>query len=252
MPSKRQHKKGTNLSQTVTRYVWVLFVFSLAGIAVYAGIYYEKNTVIEDVQFSGNYFTKSESLLEAIESPVGLYADSVDYARISTNLKKLPYVNNVNVNMTLRGVLHFRVNEYEPIAMLVDGNRRVYVTVGGIKLPIKPGKARDVPIVYGFPATPANDTLQTIAFKHVEDFLRAAKQNDTGWVTISEITWNEHEGVVALTHEYAVKLVFGQDNFHEKLMHWEAFYTEVVMQKGMNRFSSIDLRFRDQIVTKHS
>lgn len=252
MPEKKRNNKKRSLRQTTTRMLWALFVFLLAGVAVYAGIHFEKNTMIHDVRFSGNYFTNEQSLLEAIDSPIGLYADSIQYGNLITDLKKLPYVNDVTVNMNIRGVLHFRITEYEPVAMLADGNRQAYVAEGGIKLPIKPGKARDVPILYGFPASPFTDTLNSEAFKQVEKFLTAAIQYDAGWVTISEIAWSESEGVIALTHENGVKLIFGNGDFQEKLLHWEAFYSEVIMKKGIRRFSSIDLRFKDQIVVKHS
>jgi cell division protein FtsQ len=249
MPAQNRQ---TSLRQNTIRTLWALFVFLLAGVAIYAGIYFEKNTKIIDIQFSGNYFTDEQSLHDAIESPVGLFADSVEYGKLMADLRKLPYVNDVTVNMNIRGVLYFRVSEYEPVAMLAHGNNRAYVAEGGIKLPIKPGKARDVPILYGFPVNSFTDTLSTEAFKQVEKFLMAAKLYDTGWVALSEVAWSTNEGVVALTHENGVKLVFGTGEFQEKLLHWEAFYTEVILRQGIHRFSTIDLRFRDQIVVKHS
>lgn len=250
MTVNHQHKKKTSFGHTLIPMVWTLFVFVLAGFAVYAGIYMERNTVIHDVTFTGNYFTSENSLFKAIDSPVGLYADSIDYRSIFADIKELPYINDVIVNMTRRGVLQFRVMEHEPIALLADGSYRAYVSEGGIKLPIKYGKAKNVPLLYGFPATPITDTLKTEAFRHVETFLTAAKQSRIGWITISEISWNDREGVVALTHENGVTLVFGKDNFEEKIAHWEAFYTDVIMIKGIKQFTRIDLRFRDQIVTQ--
>ncbi len=229
----------------------MILVLGLVGGAVYAGLYLEKNTTIHEVRFSGNEFTSEHELFDVAEVPAGILADSVALPEIISGLRTLPYVEDVSVNMSLRGVLTFRVQEREPIAMLVDGSDRVYVGKGGIKLPVIPGNVRDVPLLYGFPANPESDTLNSDAFRQVEKFLSEAKSNDIGWITISEVTWNESEGVVALTAENGVKLIFGQDDFDRKVRHWEVFYTEVVTRKGIRSFSTIDLRFRDQVVTRN-
>jgi hypothetical protein len=47
-----------------------------------------------------------------------------------------------------------------------------------------------------------------------------------------------------------VKLLFGHTDFDTRLKHWQAFYGEVISTKGIEAFSQIDLRFRNQVVTK--
>ena len=181
-----------------------------------------------------------------------MLADSVLFDSLFMDLKTLPYVEDVTVNMSIRGTLTFKITEREPIALLVDGNRRVYISEGGIKLPVIPEKAEDVPLIYGFSAEPLSDTLKTESYQHVEDFLIAAKENKLGWITISEVSWSDREGVVALTYENGVKLLFGRDQFDKKFQNWEAFYTKVISRKGISAFTSIDLRYQDQIVTQNS
>lgn len=240
----------TAKSHTIKNVIWVLLSLALLTVAVLGGLYIEKKTRIDAVNFEGNYYTDTESLENALDSPVGMLADSVAFDSLFMELKTLPYVDDVTVSMGIRGTLTFSIYEREPFAMLVDGNRRVYLAAGGIKLPVVPEKVRDVPLVYGFSANPLKDTLKTDEYKQVEDFLVAAKDNDLGWITISEVSWNDSEGVVALTYENGVKLLFGRNQFKEKMKNWEAFYTDVISKKGMGSFSSIDLRFRDQIVTR--
>lgn len=231
--------------------LWLFFTATLVGGGVYAGIYLEKNTVIQEVRFQGNSFTDDSTLTAAIDWPVGMLADSVQFSGLAESLKRVPYVQDVSVNMNIRGTLTFNIYERDPIAMLVNGNRRMYVGEGGVKLPIIPGNIQNVPLLYGFPVHSAGDTLSSYEFMQVEAFLSEAKANQVGWITISEVAWNEREGVVALTHENGVKLIFGRDNFREKVRNWEAFYTNVVAGKGIQTFSSVDLRFEGQVVTQH-
>lgn len=241
----------TGKSQKIKNIIWVFLSLALFTVAVLGGLYIEKNTRIDAVQFKGNYYTDTGSLENALDSPVGMLADSIAFDSLFMDLKTLPYVEDVTVSMGIRGTLTFNIYEREPFAMLVDGNRRVYLAEGGIKLPVVPEKVKDVPLVYGFSASSLKDTLKTEKYKQVEDFLIAAKENDLGWITISEVSWNDSEGVVALSYENGVKLLFGRNQFEEKIKNWEAFYTDVISKKGMESFSRIDLRFRDQIVTQN-
>lgn len=243
-----EKKKSTILKNTV----WIILSLGLLAGAVMGGLYLEKNTRIEAVEFEGHHYTDVESLEAALDSPVGMLADSVSYDSLFMDLKTLPYVEDATVSMGMLGTLTFKVTERQPFAMLVDGNRRVYLAEGGIKLPIIPEKIEDVPLVYGFSARSLSDTLKSDSYKQVEEFLIAARENELGWVTISEVSWNESEGVVALTYENGVKLLFGRDQFDTKMKNWEAFYTDVISKKGIGAFTSIDLRYEDQIVTRNS
>lgn len=229
---------------------WIAGALLLAGLGVIGGFWLDQNTRISGVEFRQNHFTPEQDLLGVIDPPEGELADSIDVSGMFASLKSLPYVDDVSLSMNRRGILTFTVREHEPLAMLVNGSQRSYVSRSGVVLPLIPGKASDVPLVYGFSAGAPADTLQSDSFRQVSDFLQEARENEFGWITISEVTWNEREGVVALSHENGVRLVFGQDQFRERLRNWEAFYGEVVAVKGIGSFNRIDLRFRNQIVTR--
>lgn len=231
---------------------WVAASVFIAGLAVLAGLYLEQNTRVTGVEFTGNYFTAEETLGETIQSPVGMLADSVNYREIFRSLKSLPYVENVNLSMGIRGKLSFEIEERSPLALLTEGSKRVYIAEGGIKLPVIPEKTEDVPILYGFPAEPLTDTLKSKEYKQVEAFLTETRKNEFGWASISEIAWSNREGVTALSHENGVKLVFGENNFSEKLQNWQAFYREIITKDGIHSFQNVDFRFSNQIVTRKS
>lgn len=227
---------------------WFAGAILLFGLAVLFGLHVDQSTEISAVEMKGHYFSTEDELTRAFESPVGVLADSVDFSAIREPLKTLPYVKDVNMSMGFRGTLTLEISERKPIGLLINGSKKAYVDRDGIKLPDRLEKATDVPLLYGFSVEPVADTLNSQAFGQVRDFLVSAKENSFGWLTISEVTWNEREGVVALSHENGVKLLFGHENFDRKLSNWEAFYAEVVSRKGIESFRNIDLRFRDQIV----
>jgi cell division septal protein FtsQ len=231
---------------------WIAAVLFITGLAVIAGFYMEHNTRINAVEFSGSYFTEVSDLSEQIEpiSPVGELADSVNYGSLIDALHTLPYVKNIDVSMNFRGRLTFTVHEHDPVGLIVDGSDRMYVSDQGILLPIVHGKAKDVPLVYGFRTAAPGDSISTPEWEQMEQFLTEAKQRPVCWSTLSELAWNDAEGVVALSHENGVKLIFGREEYSERLEHWELFYTDVITYEGIEKFRSIDLRFRNQIVTQ--
>ena len=231
---------------------WIAAVLFITGLAVIAGFYMEQNTRIHGVDFSGSYFTDVTELNEKIEpiSPVGELADSVDYASIINTLQTLPYVRNIDVSMNFRGKLTFTVHEHDPVGLIVDGSKRMYVSRDGVLLPLVPGKAKDVPLVYGYRTASPGDSLTAPSWKRMAQFLTEAKHRPVSWATLSELAWNDTEGIVALSHENGVKLIFGEEEYSERLEHWELFYTDVIAYEGIDKFRSIDLRFRNQIVTQ--
>ena len=249
MRSDNRHKKNRKPGSSHRLKTLMAVVLLIMGIAVIAGFYLEKNSVISDVRFEGNYFTSSEQLKKTFDSPVGIHSDSVDYAGLINSVNSLPYVKSSAISKGATGNLTVTVTEREPIARLIETNQQSYVDEDGIKLPLIVEKAVDVPLLYGFPVSPLRDTLAGSAFENVRDFLIEASGSDLSWITISEVAWNNRDGVVALTYENGVKLLFGKENFDSKIRHWEKFYTEIIKEKGIGAFESVDLRFLNQIVT---
>lgn len=243
-------KSSKNNRRTGSSIFGVALAVIILGFAVAAGLYMEKNTFIQSVQVEGNYFVESDEVFNSIHSPIGMRADSVNFDSIFNQIKTLPYVEDVTVSMNIRGTLTFQIQEYTPFAMLINGSSRSYIAPGGVELPVIPGKIVNVPLVYGLNLSGVTDSTMTNDVRMMNHFLTSLSANETGWATISEIVWNNKEGIVALTIDNGVKLIFGEDDFSQKLQDWQAFYSEVVAHKGLQSFDIIDLRFRDQIVTR--
>lgn len=243
-------KSSKNSRRTGSTIFGVAIAVIILGFAVAAGLYMEKNTFIQSIQVEGNHYVESDEVFNSIHSPIGMRADSVNFDSIFNQIKTLPYVEDVTVSMSIRGTLTFQIQEYTPVAMLINGSSRSYIAPGGVELPVIPGKVVNVPLVYGLNLSGITDSTMTHEVRLMDDFLTTLSKNETGWATISEIVWNNSEGIVALTIDNGVKLIFGEGDYSQKLQDWQAFYSEVVAQKGLQSFDIIDLRFRDQIVTR--
>jgi cell division protein FtsQ len=227
-------------------------VFLLVGLGIVGGFYWQQTLKVDSLRVSGIWFHQETEIIEAAQVSMGIAPDSLNLEELKNRVKQLAYVKSVQPYVEPGGTLHLSVEERIPIALLVGGETERYADGEGIQLPIITGKTIDVPLVYGFSTARPSDTLHTEAFEQVARFLKEAKEHEFSWTTLSEVAYDPVEGVVALSHENGVKLLFGTESFTNKLANWELFYTQVIREKGIARIAQIDLRFNDQIITRES
>lgn len=257
MKKKNKHKKpnkgksiwsvGLHNASALT---WISGSLFILGLGILAGTYWEMNSSISEVRFTGNHFTEDHELADVFEAPIGFHPDSVSYVGIIEDVLSLPYVKNAGIRVDARGRMFVEIEERKPIAMLIHEGNRVYIDGNGVKMPVILTKSVNVPLLHGFPDDGGTKILEGDEFDSIRDFLMAAQKNEFGWITISEVAYNPEEGVVALSHENGVKLLFGHEDFEQKMRYWETFYSEIIRKEGIDQFTSVDLRYRNQIVTR--
>ncbi|MEX0929078.1 MAG: FtsQ-type POTRA domain-containing protein [Balneolales bacterium] len=226
------------------------FSMLLVLIAMGMGWAFNKASVIKEVEVSGNFFTGTGEILSAMSVSEGLRADSLNLLEIMEKVEQLAYIKQAFINRTASGQIGVRVLEREPVALLIEPDRRMYVDGDGIRMPAGPGKSVDVPLLHATEAGMRADTLKGRPFETVNAFLQAARKNELAQITISEVAWAETEGIVVLSHDNGMKLTFGHEDFENRLDKWAGFYAGMIMAEGPGRMSSIDLRFDGQIVTR--
>lgn len=244
-----KEEQNSEVRSSINPLPWIAGAVLVLGLAVLGGLYWSSTMTVSKVQFEGNHFVSIEDL-ENVEVPTGLNPDSMNFADIRNRFERIPYVKRTDISVQPSGNLMIRITERQPIAQLADGSKKIYVDQDGMRLPMILGITVDVPILYGFRATPLNDTLKSEAYKTVSDFLVTVRNNPVSDATISEVVWTKNNGVVALTNQNGVKLIFGKGNFATRLRNWEAFYGKIIKQKGIEKMRSVDLRFEGQIVTR--
>lgn len=231
-------------------FMLVLILAIGGGIAL--GSYFNRMAYVKSIEVSGNYFTDHETIVSKAAIPINISPDSISFIATIERIETLPYIKEAMLRKRPSGKMEIKVIEREPIGLLINGSRHQYFDADGIILPIITGKSVDVPLVYGLSASSAIDTLNSDAFQDIRNFLIIAKNDVIAASTLSEIAWTKDEGIVALSTENGIRIVFGSINLAEGIRNWNLFYTQVIAVRGPSEFSSVDLRYNGQIVTRES
>lgn len=248
MTKKESNNEAKKADSSINPLPWVGGALLILGCAVAAGLYWTSTMKVQEVYYEGNDFV-SEEKLRAIDIPTGVHPDSLNTLQIIKQFEAIPYIDQAAVNIEPSGNVTIRITERQPVAMLVERSRKAYVDAEGIRLTVPLGESVNVPLLYGFSARPLGDTLKSSSFKAASEFLVQLRKKKVSDATISEIAWTD-DGIVALTNQNGVKLIFGKEDFATRLRNWEAFYAKVIKQKGIESMRSIDMRFQGQIVTR--
>ncbi len=229
--------------------------FTLGVLLLFAsfltGWYLMRGSYVDRVDVAASVYTESAAILKAAAIPTGVHVDSVGYIGAIKRIERLAYVKQAHIQARPNGSLLIHVTERQPIARMVADGSQAMVDEDGVMMPIITGKVPKVPVLHGFRIT-RGDTLTSDAFKTVRAFLLAAKTSQITGITLNELTYDARDGVVASTTERGVKVLFGKEGFEERIRHWEAFYGQVVPQKGIAAFRKVDLRYRGQIITNET
>ncbi|HAC14947.1 MAG TPA: hypothetical protein DCE78_03245 [Bacteroidetes bacterium] len=228
----------------------VLIVAIAGGIAL--GSYYNRMAYVKSIEVSGNYFTDHATIVTKAAIPINISPDSISFIATIERIETLPYIKEAMLRKRPSGKMEIKVIEREPIGLLINGSRHQYFDADGILLPVIAGKSVDVPLVYGLSVSSAVDTLKSDAFQEIRNFLIIAKNDVVAASTLSEIAWTKDEGIVALSTENGIRIVFGSINLAEGIRNWNLFYTQVIGVRGPSEFSTVDLRYNGQIVTRES
>lgn len=252
-PVSGDSQKDPRQKGNMGKNLFLVFVLLLAiGGGITLGWYFNKMSVVRSVEVTGAYFTDSGVVLDAASIPVGVAPDSISFMEVIRKIELLPYVQTASIRMKPSGRVEIALKERQPLGLVLSSNQYRYFDADGVLLPVIAGKGVDVPLVYGIGSITRNDTLRTDAFFKLRDFLIHANNDPVAAATISELAWSVQEGIVGLSTENGIRIVFGADNLKERVENWNIFYSQVISVRGPASFRSVDLRYRGQIITRES
>jgi len=212
-----------------------------------------------DIHISGvqnNYFIDKKDVLNILQkNSSGKFdnasASSLDLTVMENALSKQPWVKNAEMFFDNNNVLQVKIVEREPIARIFTiSGASFYIDSSLTRLPLSSKFSARLPVFTSFPTDvkilKGSDSVLLYGVKIMSEFIIA----HPFWMAqIDQV-----DITPALTFELTPKLGnqiirFGDaDNCEQKFNKLLAFYKQVQTKIGWNKYSVIDVQFKNQVI----
>lgn len=190
---------------------------------------------------------------------VGMPLDSIDLYRIEEILNSNSAILKSEAYITGKGILNISLIQRKPAVELVTKDEKFYSTADGYLLPLQPHFTQELLVIDGI--VPINAVDWTNG--------RPEEQKDIEWLgsmlevvnfinasdiwkdRIAKITCESSGELIIIPREGSENFLFGHPkDIEEKFEKIRIYYERITADKGKDRYITVDLRFRGQIVCK--
>ncbi|MFI5204777.1 MAG: cell division protein FtsQ/DivIB [Flavobacteriales bacterium] len=193
--------------------------------------------------------------------PTGIKFSSIDLGAVEDNVREMKEVKKVKAFKTIDGNVHIDVTQRKPLIRIMNANgSQFYLDEGGFQMPVSTAYTARVPVVTGFLHEPPGD-ISAIEIGKSEvlkdqllsdDIFRMVNyiQKSEFWnAQIQEIYVNRHKEFEFVPTMGDHRILFGSiDNMEGKFAKLLVFYEDGLRNMNWNRFSTINVKFKNQIV----
>lgn len=258
-----------------TKHILRIAAKVVAGCAVLAALGFVERSggslPVRDIEVemdmsSGMHFIDSEALKQEVikgAGPViGTPINKVDETGIEQHLRAIPCVAEADVYHTMDGILKVKVRQREPIVRVVNADGSgFYIDKEGWTMPLNRNYTARVMVVTGQLAEPfAERAPVNVAFGNDSLALHTHSRaiHALAQTIIADPLWNalfcqavvDANGDITLIPTVGMMRVRIGDGTHlqQRLTKLRMFFAEGIPQTDWRRYSTIDLRFDDQVV----
>ena len=184
--------------------------------------------------------------------PTGGPVQSIDLRKIERIIERDVWVKNAELYVDINGILQVRVDEREPVARIfTESNNSYYIDISLKMLPLSEKVTARVPVFTGFPAeTAILNNKEKNLLKDVY-LLADAISKEPFLHALTEQIHIQH-GKFEIIPKIGDQLILlgDSENYEQKLKNLKLFYQKVMTKTSWNRYSEINLQFKNQIVAK--
>jgi cell division protein FtsQ len=249
----------------------LLFAFIVAYLVVILGLTTEnsKNRVCREIKVQitdslENGFLSSDDILEMAnlynKKLLGYPIGSINTEELETKIRQHPSVREVQIFKCVDGSLHIAVEQRRAILRIINQKREsYYLSEDGVLIPLSDKFTARILVANGFIAesyTPGqlnslNDSGEE-SLLHKLFLLANYIENDQFWKAQIEQIYVDRSGQIELIPRVGAHIIeFGYpDDIDTKFRKLYAFYKQGLDKVGWNKYETINLKYKDQIVCK--
>lgn len=228
-------------------------LLTFVGLIVFAN-FWKSSLRVTRVTLQGNRIVEANELFQLAQVKRGSLIYDIDLKAIQRNLASQCYIKEATVERNLPSTIQLTVVERTPIA-LVNRADIVYLDEDGVILPHSISKELfDLPVLSGVKLGQTISYGGMVHDSHVFEALQILKGaklvNTELYHLISEIQIRDDSDMVFYTAEGGVPVIFGNGDIADKLVRLDAFWTQVIEERGLQNLQYVDLRYDDQVIAR--
>lgn len=205
-------------------------------------------------------FIDRETILRTIRADgnekkiIGQSIVSLNIPLLEQELEANKLIRNAEVYTDMNGVLHIHINQREPVLRVINTNgHSFYIDKKGGKMPVSTMFTARVPIATGniYESYKDNDSIESFIGKELFKIATYVDKDAFWKAQIEQIFVTGENELVLVPKIGDHTIAFGTtENMEDKFDKLMLFYREALNRIGWDKYSSIDLRYKDQIVCK--
>jgi cell division protein FtsQ len=189
---------------------------------------------------------------------VGQPMRSIDFDRLERTLRSLPHVEYAAVYTTLEHSVKVEIFQRQPLIRLLDKNGiSAIMDKNGYLMPLSAETVLRLPVFSGsFGLTvdqlekneSVTDSMASPNLAIAYELGKLIAEDDFCRAQFQQLDMEKNGDVVAIPQVGNHTIILGKNRFAEKLEMLRIFYREGMKGEAWNRYSSINLKYKDQIV----
>ena len=192
------------------------------------------------------HFVNESDLISLLKrdglSPLKKKLSAINTDSIEKHLIKNEMISEAEVYKTPSGKIKLEVTQKMPILRVMSANGAYYVDNKGTTMPISQRYVAHVPIATGY-------MEKEFAENELYEFALFLQDNEFWNNQIEQICVFPNKEVELFPRVGRFRIVLGSlDDFEEKLNKLRLFYDQAIPKVGWDKYSVIDLKYKNQIV----
>jgi len=209
---------------------------------------------------SGDFLIKSEDILEIIERAfgheiIGEPLGDLDMERMERVLESASFILSADAYVDAKEVVHLDIKQREPIVRIIDRDgQQYYLDQTGAKMKLSDPFTARVLVATGnippydpeFSSAEENNNLRAV-FELTQKILNDEfLENLVGQINVNQK--NELQMVPIVGDQ---RIIVGNlEGLNDKIFRLKTFYQEAMSRMGWNKYKTINLKFKNQVVCK--
>lgn len=240
--------------------IWIILL-SGSVVLLIAAMSKKRNEVINRVQIkisgiTNNYFLgkkEVQDILQAVNGKKlsGESIHSLDLAAMESRLQKNQWIKTAEIFLDNNNVLQVKIEEREPIARIFfNSGSSFYIDSSLTRLPLSEKYSARLPVFSSFPdvnkSFSKKDSTLLAGIKILSEYIN----EHPFWMAQIDQLNITADNTFELIPKLGNQLIrFGDtQNYEEKFNKLLAFYQQVETKVGWNKYSVLDVRFKNQVV----